>query len=111
MRLLWGLSVLSTAAIIGAAVAADLLIHAPSSLILQAWRRRRDDRYDRYWGLGAYTEDAVSTALAAAGAEASAGCPCEGCGRIRATVAEAMFRATADDLAELNRIGIAWEAS
>ena len=72
--------------------------------------RRRNDRYDRRWGIGAYNEDAISRALAAVGAEARAGCTCEGCEHVRATVAEATFRLTDDDVAELNRYGIAWES-
>lgn len=53
MRLLWGLSVLSAAAIIGAAIAADLLIHAPSSPILRNVRRWRRARYLASQGLPA----------------------------------------------------------
>lgn len=73
-------------------------------------RRRKDHRdpYDAYW-FGDYTPDAVTDTLAAAGAEARSGCACEGCEHLRATAADAVFRVTEDDIAELDRIGIAWE--
>jgi hypothetical protein len=79
--------------------------------VLITWSvRRQGDRYDRRWGLGAYNEGAVTDTLAAAGVEARAGCTCECCEHLRATAAEVMFHVTDDDIAELNRYGIAWEA-
>lgn len=108
IRLASGLISITVASVIGAAVVADLVVHAPSSLILAAWRRWREDPYDAYW-FGDYDHDAVTDTLAAAGAEARSGCTCEGCEHLRATAAEAVFRVTADDIAELDRIGIAWE--
>jgi hypothetical protein len=72
IRLLWGLTVLSAAAIIGAAVAADLLVHAPSSLILRALRHWSDVRYARKWGIPveAVTEDAQARVAAELRADA-----------------------------------------
>lgn len=66
MRLLWGLLVLSTAAVTGAWVAADLLIHPSSSLILRTFRRWSDVRYARKWGLPVEAlDEAVQTRVAA----------------------------------------------
>ena len=48
IRLAWGLLVLTTASVIGAAVVADLLIHAHSSLILRALKRRRHARGQQF---------------------------------------------------------------
>ena len=51
MNLLWKLTVIAAASVVGAWVAADLLIHHPSSLILRTLRRWADVRYARKWGL------------------------------------------------------------
>lgn len=51
IRILWPLVVLSAASVIGAAVVADLLIHASSSVILRTFRRWADVRYARKWGI------------------------------------------------------------
>lgn len=105
------LVVLPVALLVGAWALIDLLVHESTSTIRRAWRRWRGSHFDRYWGLGSYNPDTVSDALTAAGSEARTGCPCEGCERIWATVADLMFQVTEDDIAELNRIGIAWETS
>ena len=64
IRILWPLLVLSAAAVIGAAVIADLVIHAPSSLILRTLRRWCDGSPHSSWVLESYEpqpEDEAAT--------------------------------------------------
>jgi hypothetical protein len=64
IRLLWPLLVLAAASVVGAAVAADFLIHAPSSLILRTLRRWSDGQRDLRVGLATYEpqpEDEAAT--------------------------------------------------
>lgn len=77
-------------------------------LLMQDWLPIRHDRAMATYRPQYSDEDAVSAALAAVGAEARAGCPCQACDRIRATTVEVLFRVTADDITELDRIGITW---